>query len=69
MVQDRYAASGKKLKMGKSCIYFKSADDLPLDLIGKMAKEEYIAHYQDVRGSYRPKRRQAQINSTTNRVI
>lgn len=57
----RYAATGKKLSMGKSCVYFKSADDLPLDLIGetigKMSKDEYVAHFQDVRGSYRMKRR------------
>ena len=29
-----FAASGKKLDMGKSCIRFKRADDLPLDAIG-----------------------------------
>lgn len=30
-----YERTGKKLDMGKSCIRFKSLDDLPLDLIGK----------------------------------
>jgi hypothetical protein len=30
-----FKASGKRLDMGKSCIRFKKADDLPLDLIGK----------------------------------
>jgi uncharacterized protein YdhG (YjbR/CyaY superfamily) len=33
-LRDAFAASGKKLDMGKSCIRFKRADDLPLDAIG-----------------------------------
>ena len=31
---ERFKASGKKLDMGKSCVHFKSLDDLPLELIG-----------------------------------
>jgi hypothetical protein len=31
----RWAATGKKLDMGKSCVRFKKLDDLPLDLIGE----------------------------------
>jgi hypothetical protein len=31
----RYQASGKKLDMGKSCVRFKSVEDLPLDVIGE----------------------------------
>jgi hypothetical protein len=42
-----YKKTGKKLDMGKSCLRFKSADDLPLDLIGKLiarvTPEQYIA--------------------------
>ncbi len=30
-----FAKSGKKLDMGKSCIRFKTIDDLPLDVIGR----------------------------------
>src|SRR5215218_1778298 len=30
-----FRAAGKKLNMGKSCVRFKSLDDLPLDVIGK----------------------------------
>lgn len=30
-----FMAAGKKLDMGKSCIHFKKASDLPLDVIGK----------------------------------
>jgi hypothetical protein len=31
-----FAKAGKKLDMGKSCIRFKAADDLALDVIGKV---------------------------------
>ena len=31
-----YADAGKKLDMGKSCVRFKSIDDLPLDVIGEL---------------------------------
>jgi hypothetical protein len=31
-----FAKAGKKLDMGKSCIHFKSAEDLPLPAIGKL---------------------------------
>lgn len=29
-----YAATGKRLDMGKSCVRFRTVDDLPLDLLG-----------------------------------
>ncbi|MHA2501770.1 MAG: DUF1801 domain-containing protein [Candidatus Kariarchaeaceae archaeon] len=32
---EAFKASGKKLDMGKSCVRFKSLDDLPLDIIGE----------------------------------
>jgi hypothetical protein len=31
-----YKASGKKLDMGKSCLRFKTLEELPLDVIGEM---------------------------------
>jgi uncharacterized protein YdhG (YjbR/CyaY superfamily) len=34
-LQDAFKKAGKKLDMGKSCVRFKTADDLPLDAIGK----------------------------------
>ena len=34
-----FAKAGKKLDMGKSCVRFKSADDLPLDAIGRLVAE------------------------------
>jgi len=51
--QQRYKASGKKLAMGKSCVHFKRAEDLPFDLIGETVKlfsvEEYIQLHEKAR--------------------
>ena len=33
---DGFRAAGKKLDMGKACIRFQTADDLPLDVIGQI---------------------------------
>ena len=33
--KDGFKKAGKKLDMGKSCVRFKTADDLPLDVIGQ----------------------------------
>lgn len=48
-----FAAAGKKLDMGKSCVRFKKLDDLALDVIGeaiaKVSVEDYIANYEKVR--------------------
>jgi hypothetical protein len=33
---DGFRAAGKKLDMGKACIHFKTADDLALDVVGKI---------------------------------
>ena len=44
-LRQAFAAAGKKLDMGKSCIRFRRADDLPLDAIarevGSMSPEEF----------------------------
>ncbi len=44
--RERYLATGKKLDMGKSCVRFKRAADLPLDVIGeevaRMSVEEFL---------------------------
>ncbi len=60
--RDRYAASGKRLNMGKSCVRFRSLQDLPLDVIGetiaKVPLDRFVAHYQAARGSP-PKTRSA----------
>ena len=58
--RERYAASGKKLNMGKSCVRFRNLDELPLDVIGETIAradvDRYIASYEEARGSSRRKR-------------
>lgn len=34
LVTDAWKASGKRLDMGKSCLRFKTLDDVPLDVVG-----------------------------------
>lgn len=50
-----FAAAGKKLDMGKSCVRFKSLDALPLDVIGETIRrvpvERFLAQYEDARSS------------------
>jgi hypothetical protein len=62
--RDRYAETGKRLDMGKSCVRFRSLDDLPLEVIGetiaKVPLDRYVAHYQAARGSARQTRRTAE---------
>jgi len=59
----QYAETGKRLNMGKSCVRFRSLDDIPLDVIGetiaKVPIDRYVAHYQAARGSARKTRRAA----------
>jgi Domain of unknown function (DU1801) len=51
--RERYAASGKKLDMGKSCVRFRRLEDLPLDVIGEtIARAEldgFLARYEEAR--------------------
>ena len=48
-----YAKSGKKLKMVKCCLRFRSLDEIPLELvartIARVSMEQYIATYESVR--------------------
>ncbi len=55
--KERYAASGKKLNMGKSCVRFTRIEDLALDVIGEtIARADlasFVDHYREARGSSR----------------
>ena len=42
---DQYAASGKKLDLGKACLRFKTLDDLPLDLIAQAVARTPVAGF------------------------
>lgn len=50
-----FAAAGKKLDMGKSCIRFKRADDLALDVIreeiASTKPDEFIRIYEEARAT------------------
>lgn len=52
-LKDAFAEAGKKLDMGKSCVRFKTLDDLPLDAIGAFVAstpvDEFIAMYKTSR--------------------
>jgi hypothetical protein len=52
-LKDAFKAAGLKLDMGKSCIRFQRADDLPLEAIGQLIArwplEQYIEAYEAVR--------------------
>ena len=47
-------ASGKRLDAGKSCVRFKTADDLPLDVIGEaiatLSMEECVCRAKEIHG-------------------
>lgn len=54
-LQAAFAAAGKTLDMGKSCVRFKRAEDLPLDVIGEEIAStppaEFIRIYEEARRS------------------
>ena len=54
-LREAFAAAGKKLDMGKSCIRFKKADDLALDAIraeiASTTPDQYIRIYEEARTS------------------
>ena len=60
-LEEAFRKSGKKMDMGKSCLHFRSADDLPLDEIGKIIAstppEKMIAQYE----AARPKKKSPSI--------
>ncbi|HYC91710.1 MAG TPA: DUF1801 domain-containing protein [Thermoanaerobaculia bacterium] len=51
-LKEAFARAGKKMDMGKSCLRFKTADDLPLPALGKIIAStppaEYIAMHEAV---------------------
>ncbi len=58
--RERWAESGKKLDMGKSCVRFKRIDDVPLEVVGETISRaelgSFLAAYQEARGSSRATR-------------
>jgi hypothetical protein len=60
-LRDRFAAAGRKLDMGKSCIRFRTLDDLPLDAIGDIVAatppERHIEVYEAARAGTAARRK------------
>jgi len=58
-----WAATGKKLDMGKACIRFKKLEDIPLEVIGKtiarVPAKAYLEHYEAVLKGMKSKRKKA----------
>jgi hypothetical protein len=56
-LKQAFAHAGKKLDMGKSCVRFKSLDDLPLPAIGEFiastTPDQFIARYEAARAAPR----------------
>lgn len=52
-LEDAFKQSGKKMDMGKSCLHFQAANDLPLDAIGRLiaaiSSEKWLEMYQKSR--------------------
>jgi hypothetical protein len=48
--EEEWRKTGKKLDMGKSCIRFKRAEDVPLDLVtaavARVPVDRFVAHYE-----------------------
>ena len=55
--REEYRKTGKRLDMGKSCVRFRSLEDLPLDLVGRtiasMPLRDFVAHYERSRAGTR----------------
>ena len=51
--KEAWQATGKRLDMGKSCVRFKTIDDVPLDVIGaaiaRTTVDDFIAAYESAR--------------------
>ena len=52
-LKEQFAAAGKKLDMGKSCLHFRKLDDLPLGVIAQaiamVSVDDFIAQYEQSR--------------------
>lgn len=64
-----WAATGKKLDMGKSCVRFKRIEDLPLDVIGESVRrtpvDQLIKYYEAATAGRRPARSTAAKSGAT----
>ncbi len=52
-LEDGIRAAGKKLDMGKACLRFKKADDLPLEIIGEIVASTPMDRWIEIAKSAR----------------
>ena len=52
-LEEGFRAAGKTLRMGKACIRFKTADDLPLTLIGAVVASTPLERWVEIAQSAR----------------
>jgi hypothetical protein len=68
-LKDAFARAGKTLDMGKSCVRFKSLQDLPLpaigDLIASVPPDRFIERYERIRAEPRAARPAKSATSRT----
>lgn len=68
-LKNEFVRAGKKLDMGKSCVRFKSLDDLPLPAIGELiartTPERFIAQYEASRAAPRRTASPTRATATT----
>ena len=54
-LEEAWGRAGRRLDMGKSCVRFRSLDELPLDVVGafvaRTPTETFIARYEAARGA------------------
>ena len=67
-LEQAYAKKGKRLDMGKSCLHFKSADELPLDLIGELIEARPPAAFIDLVESQRSTKKSAAKKSAAKKT-
>ena len=53
ILKDGFKKAGKRLDMGKSCIHFKTLDDLPLPVIADVISNASIKGFLDVANAAR----------------
>jgi hypothetical protein len=61
LFEDAWAATGKKLDMGKACLRFKKLEDLSLEVIGeaiaRISVEKYLAKYLELLSSQKSRKK------------
>jgi uncharacterized protein YdhG (YjbR/CyaY superfamily) len=59
-LRDAWAATGKKLDLGKACVRFKKIDEVPLEVIGRFVArvpvQDHIARMEKIAGASRSRK-------------